>query len=273
VPAHHPSGPASDPVVRRFAALVARPPEAVPLDEAAILLGAVPRRACDVDGTLVRLDELGRRVREAGGDLAALRLVLFEQEGFVGDRRDYGAAVNSYLDAVLDRRRGLPITLAVLALEVGRRSGVDLVGIGMPGHFLVREAAPEGWYVDVFDGGRLLDRAGCQDLHGRVRGGAPLPPGGLDPVDTHAILARMLNNLTAAAARTADSALALRVALFRVELPDAGPAERVALARALGAAGRFLEAAELLEDVAVDLDGSTAADLRTRATALRARLN
>lgn len=273
MPAAHPSGPAPDPIVRRFGLLVARAPQDVPLDEAAILLGAGPRRVCDVDATLARLDELGRRVRAAGGHLAALRQVLFLEEGFVGDRRDYGAAANSYLDAVLERRRGLPITLAVLALEVGRRAGVDLVGIGMPGHFLLREASPEGAFIDAFDGGRMLDRAGCDELHRRVRGGAPLPPGGLEPVDAHAILARMLHNLAAAAARSADSALGLHVARLQVELPTAGSGERLALARALGGAGFFVEAARLLEDLALGVDGPAAAELRARATGLRARLN
>ncbi|MBM3684830.1 MAG: hypothetical protein FJW83_09890 [Actinobacteria bacterium] len=260
-------------IVERFADLVGRPAADVPLDEAAALLGAMPRRVCDVAGALAALDVLGVRVVRGGGDLDALRHVLFVEDGFDGDRRTYGAVENSFLDAVLAQRRGLPITLAVIAIEVGRRAGVPLVGIGMPGHFLVRAAAPDGPYLDVFDGGRLLDRAGCEAVHARVRPGHALPAGGLEPVDAHAVLARMLMNLTAAGRRAVDPALGLRVARLRCALPDAGPAEQLALGSALGVAGRFLEAAELFERLAAGAAEPVARELGARAVALRARLN
>ena len=91
-----------------------------------------------------------------------LRQHLFGDLGFTGDRDTYHDPRNSLLPDVLDRRLGIPITLAVLAIEVGRRCGVALVGVGMPGHFVARSAAEPHRYLDAFDGGRELDREGCR---------------------------------------------------------------------------------------------------------------
>ena len=83
---------------------------------------------------------------------------------FAGDRSTYTDWRNSCLDHVLETGRGIPITLSVLLIEVARRRGVELVGIGMPAHFLVGDPTDPEWFVDPFHGGRTLDRAGCEAL-------------------------------------------------------------------------------------------------------------
>src|SRR5205823_9498396 len=107
-----------------------------------------------------QLDELA--VRAAGLSGAELATLLFVTEGFVGNAADYADPRNSYLDDVLDRRLGIPITLSVVMLEVGRRCGLQLHGVGMPGHFLVG-GGPGEWFDPFHDGARL-DLAGCAAL-------------------------------------------------------------------------------------------------------------
>ena len=97
---------------------------------------------------------------------AALNRVLFDEEGFRGNEADYYDPRNSYLSDVIDRRTGIPITLAIVYLEVGWRVGLNLEGIGFPGHFLVRYTAPEGIAVlDAFDAGRILSQQMDLDKH------------------------------------------------------------------------------------------------------------
>src|SRR5690606_13265031 len=117
---------------------------------------------------------------------------LFRSLGFAGDVEDYGNPRNSLLDSVLDRRRGIPITLAVVLIEVARRAGVALEGVGMPGHFLVRAAGDGELFADPFHG-VVLDRAGCEKLFAALHGPrARFRDRFLDPVGPRAILARML---------------------------------------------------------------------------------
>ncbi len=126
----------------RWSELMGFPEDAVPLDEAALLISAHANPELDVSSQLRRLDHLATQVDR--GDSGGLCRVLFEQLGLRGDREHYDDPANSYLDQVLDRRRGIPISLSVLLIEVGRRCGVPLEAVGMPGHFLVRDpSAPE----------------------------------------------------------------------------------------------------------------------------------
>jgi regulator of sirC expression with transglutaminase-like and TPR domain len=260
-------------VTERFAELVGRRPEsAVPLDEAALLIAAHAHADLDVDAQLGRLDELAAAVEAP--NLDALCALLFEREGFVGNREAYYDVENSYLDAVLERRRGIPITLSVVAMEVGRRIGVGLVGIGMPGHFLTRTADAPYLYVDAFDGGRRLGAEDCAELFVNQTGGQAFDPGALEPVGTLAILGRMLANLKGIALQATDRAMLTWVLRLRTMLPGVPLSERRELAGVLVAGGRIVEAAHELEALA-DLTGDAKASdaFRRRATALRAQLN
>ena len=137
----------------QFAALVAGPEADLALDRAAFLIAAHAHPDLDLDARLARARPARRRL--ARHDAAGLARVLFQERGFTGNTVDYGDPRNSLFDDVLDRRLGIPITLSVLMIEVGRRLDIPLHGVGMPGHFLV--GAGDG-YFDAFAGGARLRR-------------------------------------------------------------------------------------------------------------------
>jgi len=253
----------------RFAALVARPDEDIPLDEAALLIAAQARPELDVAAELGRLDELAAGCKEP--TLDGLTHHLFTELGFRGNAENYQEPENSYLDEVVRRRMGIPIALSVVTMEVGRRLGVPLDGVGMPGHFLVRHRAEPATFLDPFGGGRRLDVAGCQAIFTSL-GGTGWDPPYLDPVGPRTILARMLLNLQGlflpSDLRSASWVLELRLAI-----PGLAVADRLGVARALGSLGRFGAAANELDRVAAELPEEEAAPLAAEAKGLRARAN
>jgi regulator of sirC expression with transglutaminase-like and TPR domain len=188
------------------------------LAEAALWIAAEAVPALDVPHWLGRLDALGRRAAErVAPDMAvdaaatAVSRFLFDEEGFQGNTADYYDPRNSFLNDVLERRLGIPISLSVVYMAVASRAGLDAAGVGLPGHFVV-QVARRGHrrLLDPFHGGRLLDRAGCEALVAELRPGAgPLDPRWLAPVSTRQILVRMLNNLKAVYAALGDWARAL----------------------------------------------------------------
>ncbi|HVH22645.1 MAG TPA: transglutaminase-like domain-containing protein [Pseudonocardia sp.] len=255
--------------VARFAELVARPDP--PLDQAALALAAGADPTLDPAPWLAELDRLA-----AGVDsLDALVHRLFVVESFAGNERRYQDPRNSLLNHVLARRLGIPITLAVVTIEVGRRAGVALEGVGMPGHFLVRVPDTEH-YLDVFDGGRRLNPTECEARFRSVTGaGAEVPfgPHLLRTASTTAILTRMLENLRAvfrSRRRPFDLEWVLRM---RLALPGGGLPEVAELAEALGGQARWQDGARLLEQQVPSLSSPQAAQVRAAARALRAHLN
>jgi regulator of sirC expression with transglutaminase-like and TPR domain len=258
--------------VGRFATLVAGDDDAVALDEAALLISVVTKDGfVDVAGALAALDEIAAGAPEP--TLDGVRTHLFRELGFGGNADDYYDPANSWLDDVIGRRVGIPITLAVVMMEVGRRLGVPLWGVSMPGHFLVRDQLAPDVFVDPFGRGQVLDRAGCVARFHAVQGpGSVFDDAFLDPVGTRAILTRMLANLETVASMRSDADLLRNVLSLRVVLPDAGLLEHRKYAASLGAAGRFVDAAEVLERYA-DRDGEGAVAARAQADQLRARLN
>jgi regulator of sirC expression with transglutaminase-like and TPR domain len=195
---------------RRFSEVAALPDEVIDLAEGALLIAAEEEPDLDVGTYLARLDDLAGRVQrllaapqEAHDDeaaLDALHRVLFEEEGFTGvgaeERPD---PRNSFLNDVLERKRGLPITLSVVYCEVARRAGLDAVGIGLPGHFIVQFRGRHlSAFVDPFHGGSRLAREDCAALLARVLGQpVELTPEHFLPATRKATLARILNNLKA----------------------------------------------------------------------------
>lgn len=211
----------ADPTVR-FTELVATPETAWALDEVSFLVAAHARPELDVQRQLARLDELAAQAGEP--TLDGLRRLLFRDMGFSGNEADYYDPRNSFLDEVLDRRTGIPITLAVLMLEVGRRLGVPLAGVSMPGHFLVRDKVDPDVFVDPFAGGQVLDRRGCRLRFAGVHGpDAPFDDSFLEPVGKVAIVDRMLANLEGVATRAGDLGMLRWVLRLRAALPDAPP--------------------------------------------------
>jgi len=245
----------------RFATILARPAEALPLDEA-VLLVAAHDHTVDIPSVLARLDDLAARCAGAGVD--QVMEVLFVEEGFAGDTDDYHHPDNSFLDRVLDRRRGLPILLSVLAAEIGARAGLCLAPVGMPGHFLVRDCADADGFLDPFHGGRRLDRAGCVELFRSLHPGAPFHEQYLDPIDSRRVLVRVVTNLARSYTERGDLAslgwaLHLRALLL-------GGDTWLHVARVRERLGDWAGAADALEE-----QGS--ADARVKAVNLRARSN
>ena len=254
----------------RFTELVRRSPDEVPLDETALLIAKHAHPDLDLAGPLGELDQLADTVPGTTADDVAG--ALFAEGGLAGNTVDYADPRNSYLDDVLARRLGIPISLSVVMIEVGRRRGVPIYGVGMPGHFLVQPAGePDVWF-DPFHGGRRLDEAGCRELYEQMQLEPPFTVDLLRAVDTRSILSRMLANLQQTFMRRDPASLAWAVRL-RLRIPELLPGERRHLAGLLGGVGRFLEAAAELEAVASELEGDDAEQVTRDATALRSRAN
>lgn len=260
--------------VEAFAALVQGPEEVLGerLDEAALLVAAAGRPGLDPRPTQAALDDLAARC--PASDAAGLARWLFWSEGFAGNSDDYYDPANSWLDQVVARRTGIPITLALVMIEVGRRLGVGLDGIGMPGHFLVgtRHDPPE--IYDPFSGGIRLNAAACEArLRAAVGPGAALHPGYLAPVGPRQLLRRMVANLLQVHRhRNELPALAAMLALA-CAFPGAPADDALELAAVLTQLGDFGGAAAVLDSLTPRADIDARPRLRARAARLRARLN
>lgn len=189
------------PARQHFTELIARP--LVPLAEAALAVAQEEYPEIAVDAYLRQIDELAARVtarlqarRDAASTLRALRAVLFEEGGFRGNAEAYYDPRNSFLNEVLDRRVGIPITLSVLYIEVASRAGLPVHGVGFPGHFLVKYVAGQREiFIDPFRGGELLSAEDCEARYRAVAPGHALERRHLEPVTARQILRRMLHNL------------------------------------------------------------------------------
>jgi len=155
---------------------------------------------------LRRIDRLAQEVRpRLRGSLeartATLSAFLFEECGFAGNSAHYYDPRNSYLNKVLDRQVGLPISLSLLAMAVGERAGLTVVGVPLPGHFVAKAVGPKGDEVlfDPFNGGEFLDPEGCEALVGAITGRPfEATPEALEATCPAAFVLRMLNNLKTA---------------------------------------------------------------------------
>ncbi|MDK2971106.1 MAG: hypothetical protein PWP23_861 [Candidatus Sumerlaeota bacterium] len=187
-----------------FDKYVAQPEDAIRVAEAALLFGrdhAPSIKPLEYLRELERLAVLVDRenARTPADEIEALAIVLADREGFRGNASDYYDPRNSLLHDVLDRRCGIPITLSVVWLDVAEQLGWPFVGVGLPGHYMVKRLAdkksPE-LYLDPFSGGRQLDRAECDALISGILGSmVTLTDENFAPASPQATLTRMLNNL------------------------------------------------------------------------------
>ncbi|MEM9202582.1 MAG: transglutaminase-like domain-containing protein [Actinomycetota bacterium] len=239
-------------------------PDHVGLDEALLHLAAArPGASVDIAGRLAELDGWAHAIE--GRSVEALRVLVYDRLDFQGDHADYHDPANSDFDAVIERRTGMPITLAAVLLSVARRAGIPLEAVGMPGHFLVRDPL-DGAFLDPFDRARAQP---ADALAHRLRSvGFTLAPSHLDAIDDRLIVIRVINNLTNSYlqrdSRQLDWLLELRLGL-PLAFQDAGT-----LAALCEQRGLFDTAADLLERIDDDTFGGPT---RERAHALRARLN
>ena len=201
-----------DPTLQRFRAELADG-AGVDLGRAALVLGMFASPELDVAAYLRRLDQLAGDADERSLRPADTIASLFQEDGLRGDEDNYDDPRNSLVDEVLDRQLGIPISLAVIAIEVGRRLGITVEGVPFPGHFLIRVRSEGGAVIlDPFRGGgavsdgELLLR--LRAVTGRI---AALGPAELGVADSAAILARMLQNLKAIYLKNQEFDLALAI--------------------------------------------------------------
>ena len=254
----------------RLADLLSTPAD-VPLAESLLLLAeARPDGGAPAAAGLDALDAIALACPDA--TVEGLIRHVFVEQGFVGDRDDYHDPRNSYLDEVLRRRVGMPITLSVVLVEVGRRLGIELVGVGLPGHFLVREGSDPDGFIDPYHAGVRIGADACLARFRSIHGpDAAFHPSYLDPVPSRSIVQRVLNNLTVTfrsrSPRDLDWLLDIRLRI------PADPPDLRALADLCELRGRYGDAAELLDRVGDSLEDGARGRIRDRSMRLRARLN
>jgi serine protease Do len=187
--------------------------EQQPIDllHAAMLIALLDDAEVDIQAYVDQVDRMATEVKASWGEspteeemIRALDNYLFLEQGYHGSRFDYENRANSYLNRVLTDREGIPISLSVLYMELGRRLGLKIEGIGLPGHFVVRYSPSEGaaQMIDVFHEAKRLDRDALEELTARY--GYRFHDGFLKPERPGAILTRMLNNLQRIAEQDGD---------------------------------------------------------------------
>lgn len=221
-------------VTDELVAALALPDEQIDLFRAGLLVARLDNEEVDVDAYCEELaemaDELAAAVPADADDeakLEALRQYLFEENGFHGSRGDYYHRANSYLNEVLDDREGLPITLAVVYMELARRIDLDVVGVGLPGHFVVAHVPDEGerQLIDVFDAAAPITRAEAERRVNEATEGslsAEQMDDAFEPVAKRDILFRMLTNLLGLARGNPRDLHRYLNAMLAIE-PDNGP--------------------------------------------------
>jgi regulator of sirC expression with transglutaminase-like and TPR domain len=247
--------PASSPR-RQFALEVDRPDDQVGLARAALLVAQEEYPQLPVEPYLTRLDVLAEEVKDRLADETAPVLVLqelldtlFLRNSFQGNREAYYDPRNSFLNDVLDRRRGIPLTLGMVVLEVGWRLDLPLSGVNFPGHFLVRFEGEEiRLLLDPFDGGRVRFEDEAQDLLDRVYGGmVRVQPAFLRPASRRDMLVRLLTNLKGVYLNARDHQRALAAVDRILLIHPTAPSEIRDRGTLLARMGRTEEALEQLE--------------------------
>jgi regulator of sirC expression with transglutaminase-like and TPR domain len=190
-------------VYDELAKVLSGPEEKIDLLHAALLLAKLDNEEVDVDAYSAEVDRMAKKVRDDlpkdasdEAKLKALNAFFFEKRGYHGSRSDYYNRSNSYLNEVIDDREGLPITLSVLYMDMARRIGVTVVGIGLPGHFVTRHVPKEGEgkFIDVYERGAQMTADEAKKM-GSEFAGRDIGDEFLKPVAKKAIISRMLNNL------------------------------------------------------------------------------
>ncbi|HEU4506369.1 MAG TPA: transglutaminase-like domain-containing protein [Nitrospira sp.] len=201
-------------------AQAALPDDRMDLEQCAFLIARYAYPSLDVSMYVHQLDELAQEVRERIGPRASgeetvktLNRYLFTEQGFKGNTKNYYEVENTYLNRVIDRRTGIPISLSIVYLLIGKRLGLPVHGIGMPGHFLVKyESDRYKIFVDCFNGGALLTEKNCQRF--LTEAGYGFDERYLQHSAVRAILSRMLKNLLAIYAKLDDTLRQTRLTKF-----------------------------------------------------------
>jgi regulator of sirC expression with transglutaminase-like and TPR domain len=191
---------------QRFIQEVRQPDEYIDLERAALYIAQETYPDLDVEEYVAALDAMAEEVRERlpceDYPLRTLKVInhyLYEDLGFRGNQQDYYNPQNSFLNDVIEHRVGIPITLALVYLGIAQRIAFPMVGVGMPGHFLIAPVQDEmAIFVDVFAGGEILFTQDCHDRLRKMFGGKlAMRSDFLTPITNRQFLARMLTNLKA----------------------------------------------------------------------------
>ncbi|MBW4622395.1 MAG: SirB1 family protein [Cyanosarcina radialis HA8281-LM2] len=182
-----------------------RPEEQIDLARAALYIAQEEYPDFDPDEYINALDTMAGEVEELlPVERYPLRIIqsinkyLYQDLGFTGNKADYYDPRNSFLNQVIDRRTGIPITLSLVYLEIAKRLEIPMVGINLPGHFLIRPQFEDvGFFIDAFNGGEILFEEDCQELLMRIyqQPIPELPPEFIAPIGNRRFLTRMLTNL------------------------------------------------------------------------------
>lgn len=249
-----------------LAEVVAVPDAEIDLFRAALLIARLDNAEVDVEASCATAKRLAATVAERlpvdadhAARLAMLDTVLFQELGFHGSRGDFYNRSNSYVNEVLDDREGIPITLAVVYMELARALGVEVEGVSFPGHFIVTTTGSNGEpvWIDVFEAGTRLTR---DDLAARLReqSGMELSERHLAVASARQILARMLGNLEGIASREQDAPAMLRYLSGILTVTPGATRDRVlrmVTAERLGRREMALADAEwLLDEAPEDID-------------------
>jgi len=249
-------------------------PEKERLLRGALLIATLDNPDLEIDSYREQIDAMADEISDSIDEPAtpqrtrqALHTYLFQENGFHGSRSEYYHPANSHLNRVIDDREGLPITLSILYMELGRRLGIEIDGVGLPGHFVVSHVVSEDeqQLIDVFERGKPLshaDAAGMVALHA----GRALRESDLRPNTTKEILTRVLNNLIGIASRDNDIEAMLRYSDAMVAINPDESEYRLLRAQLRGSTGRARGAIEdldqLLDDAPPGLNRSAAMRLR-----------
>ena len=226
-----------------------------------------------VNQLAMRVKRLVRPAADPRDIVWALNYVLFEVESFRGNRDDYYDPRNSFLNDVLDRKLGIPITLSVLYMEVARRVGFPMSGVGMPGHFLLKYYDIDGrdTLIDVYENGRIVSAADCQGRLDQIYSGqVPLQPEFLQPVGRRQILTRVLNNLKSIYLNSRNFRKALPIVDLILTIYPRSPEDVKARALLRYSVGQLRGAVEDFEDyLKMSPEASDADDIRQTSLAIR----
>jgi regulator of sirC expression with transglutaminase-like and TPR domain len=274
--------PGQSTIAEAFAALVGPQvgDEDIDLARGALTIARTEYPDLDIESYIARIDELASMaegrihdVGDAAQTIAALNRTLFEEAGLRGNREDYYDPRNSFLNDVLDRGLGIPITLALIYMEVGRRLGFPLFGVGMPGHFLLKHYDIDGreTLFDCFNGGDILSPKDCQRRLDEIYSGQmTLRPEFLFAVSRRQILTRILNNLKTVHLGTRNFRKALALVDLLLVIYPRSPEDvkqRAMLRYSLGQTAGAVE--DLEQYLKMSPDASDADEIRQAALSIR----
>lgn len=255
----------------------------ISLARAALTIARTEYPELDPEKYIQQLEWYAKRVEQMLPDLpepvqviAGINYVLFGEESLRGNDEDYYDPRNSFLNDVLDRKLGIPISLAIVYIEVAQRIGFPLFGVGMPGHFLLKhyDVAGNETFIDPFHRGDILTRADCQSRLDEIYSGQmPLQPEFLHTVTRRQLLTRVLNNLRNIYMERRDFRRALVIVDLVLAIHPRSAEDMKQRAMLRYALGQLRGAAEDLETYArMAPDASDADEMRQTALSLRRRL-